>query len=240
MKYFLLILLILCGFYLNRSYAYFYNYFDKNFLEAPNETLNPKSQKPNFITLGDSLLDGVGASSEQTSFSYMLYKSSDPKSNMNLINLAVSGAKVRNVLEEQLPVALQEDLADVVILIGINDIHDQTPLKSFEKDYRGIIEELTSKTSAKITLINIPYLGSDLILLPPWNFYTDLKTRQYNEIIKNLAEEKNLKLVDLYGLTEDKFKKNSSLYSKDQFHPSDQGYALWMELINNTQNSNAN
>lgn len=185
-------------------------------------------------------MDGVGASSEQTSLSYMLYKSLDSKGEMDLINLAVPGAKVNDVLTDQLPVALQENPQDVVILIGINDVHDRTPLKSFEKDYRGIITELTSKTSAKTTLVNIPYLGSDLILLPPWNLYMDIKTKQYNEIIAGLAKEKNLKLVNLYDLSKDKFTKSSNLYSKDQFHPSEEGYGLWVKLINNTQNSNAN
>lgn len=238
MKYFLLLLLILGIFYLNRSYAYFYNYFDEHFLAAPVWSPQTKEERAKFIALGDSLLDGVGASSEKASFGYLLHQYLDPNNEMNLINLAVSGAVVDDVLVRQLPRALQQNPKNVVLLIGTNNVHDGTSLGEFESDYREVVDELTSKTSAKITLITIPYLGSDKILLPPWNVYLDLKIRRYNRVIENLATEKNLELIDLYHLTHDKFAKSSDLYSSDQFHPSDKGYELWVELIEESRDAN--
>lgn len=234
MKYFLpVIFIIILALYLQQSYTYFYDYFNGHFLTAPAAAPDEgKPEIPKFVTLGDSLLDGVGASSEEASFGYLLHKSLDTKGEMSLRNLAVSGATVNDVLVSQIPDAIKSNPKEVVILIGINDVHDLTRIQEFEKDYREILSNLTSETSAKITLINIPFLGSDLILRPPWDLYMDLKTRQFNNVISKVASDYNLKLIDLYGLTKNKFKKSSTLYSSDQFHPSDEGYALWVKLIN--------
>lgn len=242
MKYILpgfLIILIGVFIYLNRSYSYFYGYFNGHFIAPPAWiTNNPGSQKPKFVTLGDSLLDGVGSSGKQKTLAYLLHKGFDSEGRTDLINLAVSGATVNDVLHKQLPGALNNDPEEIILFIGVNDIHNATPLTTFEKDYREILDELTLKTRAKVILINLPYLGSEKILLPPWNFYIDLKTGQYNEVIKKLAVEKNLKLVDLYNLSGDKFKKSSPLYATDEFHPSDEGYALWARSIMLQKNAN--
>lgn len=238
MKLFLLLIAVVGLIYLNRSYAYFYNYFDEHFLAPPVWSPQSEEERPKFIALGDSLLDGVGATSDKASFGYLLYKYLDPTGETDLINLAVSGAVVNDVLTYQLPRALEQNPKNVVLLIGTNNVHNGTPVAEFEREYRVIVEELSTKSLAKVTLITIPFLGSDKILLPPWNTYIDLKIRQYNKVIENMSKEKNLEFIDLYHLTEDKFTKSSDLYSSDQFHPSDKGYSLWVDLIKESRYAN--
>jgi lysophospholipase L1-like esterase len=94
-----------------------------------------------------------------------------------------------------------------------------------------MIHTLSTKTRAEITIINIPYIGSDQILLPPWNTILDWRMRRFNQIIAKTAKTENVKLIDLYTPTKEKFVKNSDLYSEDQFHPSDKGYRLWADII---------
>lgn len=240
MKYIWLIFLILIIVFLNRSYARFYKYLDSYPLVAPPEAqINPSSEKPKFVSLGDSLFAGLGSSGGDKSLGVLVHKGLDPKGETDLINLAVSGATVNDVLMRQLPSALEKNPQVVSLLIGVNDVHDFTTPAQFERDYRKIIDELQSKTSAKIILINIPYLGSSEILLPPWNLYMNSKTKEFNKIIDKIAGEKGLKVVDLYA-TKDKFIEPSDLYSRDQFHPSDKGYMLWAKVIVNSQNINGN
>lgn len=172
-------------------------------------------------------MSGVGASSEKQSFGYLLHQTLDSENKTDFINLAVPGAKIRNVLANQLPQVIEDKPKEIAILVGINDVHDRTEIKNFEKEYTQLVKNLKSGTQANITLFNVPYLGSDKILLPPWNFYMDLKTRQYNQVIAKIAKGYDLKLIDLYKMSRENFVKSSKLYSEDQFHPSDEGYKLW-------------
>lgn len=235
MKYFL-VAIILLAIYLNRSYAYFYNSpksQTQTSLPQTSKTENLNKQTIKFTTLGDSLLAGVGSSNYQFNLAYLVSQklaSGDKK--VELSNLAYPGAKSKDLITSQLPQAIAEKPDQVLILIGINDVHDLISQNEFNSNYQQIINQLTNKTSAKITVVNIPFLGSNKILLPPWNFFIDLKTSQFNKIIKNIAKEKNLKLINLYSFTKKNFVNSSDLYSSDQFHPSDKGYLLFSELIN--------
>lgn len=233
MKFLLPVFLIAFLFFLNRTYAYYYDYIGDHYLKAPGQTvLKEKEGRHGFVVLGDSLMAGVGATSGQSSLGSLLYQSNGKKNELEFLNFAVSGATADDVLKQQLPEALGSRPQVIFLLVGVNDIHNYTPEKEFEENYRLIVNGLTAIPEVKLTLINIPYLGSSSILIPPWNLYIDLKTKQYNSIVSNVAKEKNLKLIDLYKLSREKFLEPSDLYSQDQFHPSDRGYALWADYIN--------
>jgi lysophospholipase L1-like esterase len=89
---------------------------------------------------------------------------------------------------------------------------------------------LLAKTKAQIIVINLPYLGSKDIVYPPFNFLLNFRTKQFNDIISSLAHGDRVKLIDLYNGNQ-KFLQNSKFYSSDQFHPSNEGYMLWSQLI---------
>jgi|SRR3989344_1082351 len=232
MKFLWLILIILLSVYLNRTYAYYYDYIGDHYQKAPAQTiLRGEDIKPGFVLLGDSLMAGVGVSAEGENLGLLLYKVKGETKNLEYFNLAFAGATAENVLKQQLPEALKAQPREVTLLVGINDAHDFTADKDFEQNYRQIVDGLIA-SSAQITLINIPYLGSSSILLPPWSLFMEIRTRQLNSIIDKIAKENNLKLVDLYKLSRERFVNPSELYSEDQFHPSDEGYALWSDYIN--------
>lgn len=232
MKFLLPIFFIAIFLYLNRTYAYYFDYIGEHYQTAPAQTiLREEDEKPGFVALGDSLMAGVGAGSGGESLGLLLYKAKGENEDLEFQNLAVAGATAKVTLKEQLPQALQSRPQTAFLLTGINDVHNFTSEQEFEKNYREIVNGLT-QTGSQLTLINIPYLGSNSILLPPWNLYMDFKTKQLNTVIGKIAKEKNLKVVDLYKLSREKFIEPSSLYSEDQFHPTDKGYALWSEYIN--------
>ena len=69
----LFVFLLILGIYLNRSYAYFYNFLSQHSLVAPTheETMivgsSPRLQTIKYIALGDSLTAGVGVSDYKNS-----------------------------------------------------------------------------------------------------------------------------------------------------------------------------
>lgn len=222
--------------YLNRTYAYFYDYIGVNLMFPPSFPKNltvgeASAQTLKYTALGDSLSAGVGVSNYRETLPYHISVKLAKNKKVQISNLAKSGVGIREVLASQAPraVILKPDI--LTILIGTNDIHNFTPLDEFEKDYRKTVSLLKEKTAARITVINIPYLGSDT-LLPPYDTMLDLRTKQYNSVIEKIARQYDVKYIDLYTLSYADFKTDKSLYSPDKFHPSAKGYAFWGKIIN--------
>lgn len=234
----LIILLVLVIFYLNRTYANIFSYQDKHDLISAKlirqYTLENGQGQQNlkYVALGDSLTYGLGATDYKNTYPYILgQKFLKNYQKVEVVNLAVSGAVVRDVLNLQLPAAIKENPQVVTLMIGTNDTHGFYNKDHFKTTYQEIISELKTKTKAKIILINIPYLGTEELIKPPYNTYFDLRIKEFNQVIAQVSRDNNLKYIDLYSLTRDRFIKNSDLYSVDQFHPSDKGYMLWGQLI---------
>jgi len=223
--------------YLNRSYAFFYNYQKEHFISNPAYPspiyLNKDwaHQVKKLVVLGDSLMSGVGSSKVEGSMGYVIATSLSKNENVELINLSFPGVGVEDVLNRQIPKTIEEKPDYIILMIGINDIQNRKGEKLFKNYYTQILQKLTSQTNAKITVVNIPYLGSDKIIFPPWYTIFNLQIKKFNNIIEELARQDNLKVVTLYPTFREDFRKSSDLYSFDEFHPSDKGYKLWGEYI---------
>ena len=239
MKSYLLVIIILTAgllIYLNRAYARIFdsgkNLMPTNIQRSYNLENGRGIKNIKYSALGDSLTYGLGATDYTGTFPFFIAQNllNDNKSAL-VHNIAVRGATLEDVFKEQLPQAVQENPDFITLLIGINDVRGFTSADDFKSSYEELVAQLT-KTHAKIIIINIPSLGTDSLILPPYRSYFDARTKQFNQIIKAIANSRSLKYVDLYTKTKDKFINNSDLYSADQFHPSRGGYILWGQIIN--------
>jgi lysophospholipase L1-like esterase len=234
-----LIIAIAVFLYLNRSYAYIYNHIDNMNLTSPGTQQSYSFKNPSlqadmikYVALGDSLTAGVGSNDYQKTFPYLLAMKLMEKNDVTLTNLGGPGAKTKDVITDQIDKAAALNPDYLTLLIGTNDIHGLVSAKEFQTNFQTIIDQLTAKTKAKIIVINIPYLGAGNLILPPYDSYFDNKTKQFNQIIKKIADQKSLCYIDLYGQSKKSFAQNQKLYySSDLFHPSAQGYQLWSEII---------
>ncbi len=234
-----LVVLLLSGFFLNRSYAKIYQKLDEAHLTSPSsveqyligESTSTLS-RITYVAIGDSLTAGVGVTSSTDTFPYLLSKKwATSGKNIELLNLAVPGARSQDVIDSQLQKTIDTDPDIVTVLIGINDIQGFVSADTFKQNEEKIINELTSRTDAKIILVNIPYLGTDDLIPWPYNWIYHIRTREFNDIIKNIAQKKNLILVDLYTATKEQSTRHSEYYSVDQLHPSAKGYKQWSDII---------
>ena len=230
--------------YFNRSYAYIYQTIDEARLKSPdkvriyaienNMNMSNRPAKINltYAALGDSLTAGVGVDDYRKSYPYLLaqyFAGNDYQ--ITLKDRAVPGAKTKDLLSGLLPGTINDDPDIVTVLIGVNDIHGEISQKDFKDNYDNILKRLTTETKAKIYVINIPFIGADNILLPPYNYLFNKRTREYNIIIQELALKYNVKYIDLYTPTESLFKTKGPHYAADFFHPSAEGYKIWADLI---------
>jgi len=185
-----------------------------------------------YVAIGDSTVEGVGSSHPKKSFPALVFrKIKKDKKNASFYNLGKSGARIKDVVEHQLPkaISLKPDL--ITISVGSNDLRHRTNLKHFEKDYYYLLKTLRNKTSAKIIISNIP----DLSLLPSLSIFVKylakFMARRLNQIIAKHSSQFKCVLVDLYEGSRIYSKKYKDLISGDGFHPSDKGYSLWAKEI---------
>jgi lysophospholipase L1-like esterase len=241
---FILGLVLLGGLvYLNRAYANIFEYGNKYSLilnSFPREYLveGGRGQKEMlYVALGDSLTYGVGADTLPETYPYQIaQKNLTNYQSVRVNNLAMPGAVIEDVVNLQLPQLEGKNPQLFSLMIGTNDVHQFTSLEVFRNRLVKTIRVL-KRNQIPILVINIPYLGSEEVLKPPYNLWMDQRIRSFNQVIKEVSQKEGVKYIDLYSLTKNRFLKNSDLYSKDQFHPSGKGYLLWGEIINaNTSN----
>lgn len=221
---------------MHSSYAHFFNYLKTHHLSPVSQKIynfgNREAGELNYVLLGDSLMDGVGNTDPGSTLPAIIagHLQNQQKSG-TVIKLAQAGATTQDVLNNQVPEAIDIYPDYILIMIGTNDVHNPISDWQFKKNYEQLIDSLNNKTRAKITIINIPYIGSSEILLTPWNTILDWRIQRFNNIIQTIADKRQIKVIDLYTPTKNQFINPSDLYSIDQFHPSDKGYRLWSDTI---------
>ncbi len=241
MKYFL-ISAVLILVYLNRSYAYFYDFQGDHFIGNPSYSpthliqFDAKAEIKKLVVLGDSLMAGTGSTHEENSMAYLAAKNLSEGQNIEMHNFSHPGVGVDDVLIRQIPEVVKINPDYIILMIGTNDVHAKMATSEFADYYTKILGELENNTNAKITVVNIPYIGSHKILMPPWNKILNWRIGVFNKIIASSAHAHNLNVVDLHKEFIREFSYDSDLYADDKFHPSDKGYALWAKYLNENIN----
>lgn len=176
-----------------------------------------------YIALGDSLTQGIGSSSPETSFVSVLADDLERRtgSSVRVVNLSVTGSTTSELAAEQLP-ALDEvraeleadgiPLALVTLCIGANDVGSRSP-----EGYRH-------------------ELGPVLDALPPGAYVADLPDfgggpRLEDAIALSAAAREEVNARDdlvLVPLEQYTAGPGFREYAGDFFHPSDRGYERYI------------
>ncbi len=224
MKIFLAILFVLIVFFTARlgelytQLARYQKYWSKSNLKP----INPKDFV--YVALGDSAAQGVGASQPLKGYVGLIAEElrQDKKTEVKILNLSKSGAKVKDVLETQLPLYKKLCLETpqlVTIEIGANDI-----ISFNEQKFEAEMDELMSELSEKTVISDIPsFAGSRYAKYEP-------RVIKANEIIHRLGAEHGFKIAELYK----RVAANHGLrtFAADIFHPSDYAYKTnWLEAF---------
>jgi lysophospholipase L1-like esterase len=186
-----------------------------------------------YVALGDSTVEGVGASRTELNYVSRLHASlRTVYPNARLVNLGVAGATSADVIASPLEraLALHPDL--VTLSIGPNDITGRVPVETFERNLDTILGRLARETRAVIVLNLLP----DLAVTPRFarSRARDAVGRQtvaFNEALTRRARAYGVEPVDLYAPSRDEVPRRPELVWSDGYHPSDAGYARWAELL---------
>jgi len=155
-----------------------------------------------------------------------------------LLNLGVSGATVRDVIDGQLPVALDRAPRWITVWPGPNDFRNGVPLETFAAQLDQLLTALrpTAGDRRTIAVLNLP----DLRALPVFARVggndterggLDARVRDWNATIAaTVARHADYAvLVDLYAGWEE-LGTHPEYISADGFHPSSAGYRRIADL----------
>ncbi len=178
---------------------------------------------PLWVVLGDSASQGIGATSPFNGWVGQILDRLETEDGRGwrVVNLSVSGARVADVLDEQLPrlyrVGQPVDL--VTCAIGGNDMYRSTSWQIRER-FRRLVGSLPAPgalaEASRTILTTLPQgLGRR-------------RAGIANTIVRDLAPDRGIEVADLWATTGPPWQ---GRYAEDFFHPNDRGYGQWADAV---------
>jgi acyl-CoA thioesterase-1 len=184
-----------------------------------------------YAVMGDSTAAGQGASYPQgiaAGTAQMLAKTY----RVRMTNLSVSGARVNDVVNDQLSAAmtLRPDL--VLLAVGANDVTHLTSVASMETGVLRIVRALkTANPSVAIVVTGSPDMGAPPRIPRLLRGLASRRTEAVNRMFRSVAASEHLTFAPIADATGPLFRKDRSLFADDRFHPNTRGYATWIPVI---------
>jgi len=166
------------------------------------------------VALGDSTMQALGAKRPQDGVAGRVANLSEKRfgKEVRVVNLSVSGAKLGELVKEQLPKAKDIKADLIIVSIGANDAAKKSDLDNYAKYYNQLISAMPLE---KTVFANTP----DVI-----------NRDQYEKIFQRLALENNLKVAKIYE-TVYPHRNDPLMYAGDFYHPSSKGYLYWYQAF---------
>jgi lysophospholipase L1-like esterase len=166
---------------------------------------------PLWVVLGDSIAQGVGASSLSRSWVARIAGALEADGRPHgIVNLSRSGARAVHVRHHQLPLLdhLERDPALVTCGIGSNDLMRNPHPPSVSARVSELIDDLPDNTV--VSTLPAPAASPS--------------GRWVNRSVRRSAESRNLAVADVVP----HLVKGRKAWASDRFHPSDDGYGAWV------------
>jgi len=193
----------------------------------------PSGRRFTYVVMGDSTALGQGATIVQRTCAYQVAQTLAVRGfRVHVVNLAVSGSLLHEVLRDQAP-RLRELHPDLVsISIGANDATHRTALEGYGRELNSLMDQVY-QCKAWLILATTPDMYQTPALPWPLAWETGRRARRQNRFLSPQLSFRRVHYVDLYGHGKLIYRTDPSLYASDFFHPSDAGYAVWGGLFVN-------
>jgi lysophospholipase L1-like esterase len=191
----------------------------------------PDGHPLTFVVLGDSTAAGVGAGDAAHAYPTLLAERLASHGRLvHLLDFGVSGARVRDVLNDQVPKALAASPDVVFVGIGANDATHLSSLSGVRADMADVLARLRHP-GAIVVVAGAPNMRTPAFL-PPLRWVIGWGGDQVAAAIDEVAHVHHVPVVPLAAATGAFFADPSThAYSADRFHPGPAGYARWADAI---------
>ena len=145
-----------------------------------------------------------------------------------LSSFAVGGSTARDLIEEQLPSAIEFQPDLVLIAVGANDAMRGVPLRAFERNLDTLVGRL-AVTGANIVLSGVGDLGSIPRLHPPLENLMSRRASRFDRAHWRVAARHGATVVRQRSDDRRVWYRDPALWADDRFHVSSQGHERWAE-----------
>jgi lysophospholipase L1-like esterase len=187
-----------------------------------------------YVVMGDSTSIGQGTDYKHSyAFISAEYLAKQYQVQVKFINVGISGATTKSVLEQQLGQAVKYK-PDVVLLdVGANDATHLTSGKSIQGSLQKIIDGLR-QANCKVQIVVTGSPAVDGATRFPWPLkqFMRLRTSQVNNAFSPVVKQDYLTFAPIASKTRAAFLADPTLLAPDKFHPNARGYAVWQPVIN--------
>ncbi len=185
-----------------------------------------------YVVMGDSTSIGQGADYND-SYALASARKLAAGHRVKFVNVGISGATAKSVLDIQLPKAVKYKPDIVLLAVGANDATHFTSGKSIQQSLQRIIDGLKqANCNVRIVVTGSPAMDSTARFPWPAKQLMGLRTKQVNAAFAPIIRENGLTLAPIAAKTRAAFLADPTLLAADKFHPDDRGYALWIPVIN--------
>jgi len=190
-----------------------------------------------FVVMGDSTSIGQGTYYSQ-SYAVAGARHLAQTHRVKFVNVGVSGAVAKNVVDNQLSQAIKYQPDVVLLAVGANDATHFTGGSSLRQSVQQIIDGLR-KANCDVRIVVTGSPAMDSVPRFPWpaRQLMGLRTRQVNTVFAGLIKQNNLVFAPIAAKTRAAFLADPTLFAADEFHPDARGYALWKPVINDALDS---
>jgi lysophospholipase L1-like esterase len=186
-----------------------------------------------YVVMGDSTSIGQGAGYSQ-SYAATSAQHLAQSHTLKFVNVGVSGAVAKDVLDTQLSKAESYKPDIVLIAVGANDARHLVRGRVIRQSMQQIIDGLKrSNCKVRIIVTGSPAMDSTpRFSLWPAKQLMGLRTHQVNNVFTALIAKNHLTLAPIALKTRAAFLADPTLFAADKFHPNARGYALWTPVVN--------
>ena len=188
-------------------------------------TFGSSGELVRYVVLGDSTAAGVGAAAED-GIAIRTAQHLGLTRRVAMRNLGVSGARMRDVLEQQLPEA-EAFVPDLVLIsAGANDVTHLTPIPSMRRRLQHTVSRLrAANPSVRIVVTGAPDMGSPPRIPFGLRWAASLRTMMVNRMFRAEARTLSIVFAPIAERTGPLFRSDRTLFHADRFHPNARGYA---------------
>ncbi|MEB3831788.1 GDSL-type esterase/lipase family protein [Phormidium sp. CCY1219] len=147
--------------------------------------------------------------------------------NPHIINRGIYGDTTTSLLN-RIEVVVEGKPRQIFLLIGINDIHREIPLKFIVENYQQILATIREKSPETDVVVQsvLPINNQEFT-----RTMSNETVRELNGQIKALAEQFSYRYIDLFSKFADHRQQLNPKYTEDGVHLNGEGYLNWKEQI---------
>lgn len=173
-----------------------------------------------YVALGDSTAQAIGASEPDRGYVGRIAQRLRASTGrpVQIVNLSRSGARVRDVVADQLPKLAGLDPDIVTVAVGSNDIRDYEATR-----FRADIDALIAGVPANTVVGDVPWF---------MHGGTGRNSGEAAEYVSRVAQARGLPVAGLHQATMRRgWTSMLTDFAADWFHPRDRGYRVWADAF---------